>query len=97
MFLSDLFLSDLPRLHGGDDFVIRPRLTEQEALRLVATLRPQPGQLRFRLHAFRRHGRTQADAKSDNRAHDGAGIGARIDAFDKGAIDLDLVEGKLRR
>ncbi len=74
--------------------VDRTGAAEQVALRLLARLFPQEGELAGRLDALGQDRQAEAAAEAEHRAHDRRRLLARVDGAGEGGIDLDLVERK---
>src|SRR5579862_8579220 len=70
------------------------RPAEQEALGRLAAERPQPLQLVGRLHALGDHLQADAAGQAGDGGHHRRVLGARPEAGDEAAIDLDQVEGE---
>ncbi len=65
------------------DFFLRTRRTEQEALALVAMLTAQEIQFGDRLDAFRRDRHAKTPAETDNGTDDGLRIGLGVESADE--------------
>ncbi len=81
-------------IQQSGDVARRDRPAEQIALHFRAADFAHPGELLFRLDAFRQRGNAKARSKIGDRLHDRPAIPALAKFGNEGPVDLDLVEGK---